>query len=203
MELQYELTMDDLMAFHRRHLRRLWRTAGYVAALLGLVVSSLVFLVMRSERSATSSDHLPLFVWPIMTGVVTAVVAGTTALLGLVHARFVRAGLASTAPRDAFGKHTVVLCADEVIERTGTTETRRRWEAVENIEEGGDFIAFCDCKVTSHNYWGAAMKPLIIPKRAFQDEHHMQVFLDEARRLKAEAAAAAAQAAEAQRPPAW
>jgi hypothetical protein len=190
MELQYDLTIDDVMLFHRQYLWRRWRMAGYRVVVLSAVLSSVVFLITRSERSATSGEGLPLFLWPILVGFLGVIGIGVTALLGLLNTRSIRASLTAGAFAGTFGRRTLALSADGVIERTEMQETRRAWAIFEPVEEGKDLIAFRESNVApGTTILGPEVKALIIPKRAFRDEQHMRAFLDEARRFHGEAGA--------------
>jgi hypothetical protein len=192
-ELQYELTVDDVMLFHRRNLWHRWRAAGYRVMAIGVVSIVLVFLLGRSQRDVGSGRSWPLFVLPILVAVLGALAIGVTALLGLLNARSIRATLTAGAFSGTFGQRTLALSADGIIERTEMQETRRAWGLFEPVEERSGLLAFRERNVApGTTVLGADVKALIIPRRAFRDEEHLRAFLDEARRLKAQADAAQA-----------
>ena len=189
MELQYELTIDDVMAFQRRHIGRLYRVAGFaVAALVGLL-SLLTFAISYSAKQAhgpASGSFLPYLAATVFFVALAVIIVFA---LRANHMACVRRTLESGHGSTRFGTHTVTIEEGWLIERTALSETRRRWQAVHSIEDTEEYVAVCEGPIALPMMYAPTAVPLIIPKRAFRDEQQMRAFLDEVARLRAAAQA--------------
>ncbi len=179
MELQYDLTHDDRLALQRHHLRKLTavqRSLPYRAVMVAVIV--VIYILFRLAMPARTSPTGATFLF----GVALCVIAFLLRVGELVR----KAIINRVAKKELYGggetEHVrLALEPEAVVSQSQWGAGRILWAAVRQIEEAREHIFMTT----------GAGEVLIIPKRAFQDERHMQVFLDDARRLKREAEAAA------------
>jgi hypothetical protein len=174
MEVQYELTADDLFSFH-------WR-AAFESAIArrtrrsGLL-SVFVVLLLLTFLPAISSPEF-LFHW--LNWVMIAVVFPTVA----VAYRFLERGLIRRAIRELvrreqpnkglIGRHRMVLDESGLIESTAVGESRTSWAGVDRVEQNDAYVFIYTTPTMAH----------VIPKRAF-DGSGAQAFFEYASRASA------------------
>src|SRR5215216_7230049 len=166
MEVEYELTHDDLYAFQcraafdsprgRRSTRKvylLWFVALLLVSLLpaigpdGFVISRVNFIFLAVA-------------FPIV-GLVQ----------GFLTRRLMRRALLDLLKeekpgRGQLGKHKVVLTEDSVVESTAVGESRTSWAGVDRIEQNPQYIFIYTSPAAAH----------VIPKRAFRDMQEAEGF---------------------------
>ena len=183
MELQYELSLDDLVAFNKYHIwhsptcRRAYR--WNLALTLGIVVIGLLIPTL-SAKTDDSRLHLIIGLVIVLAPVALLVWLALHLHWRLSPARRVRKLLREGANKGSLGMHTLTFGQRGVTEISTVSEATWTWESFERIAEDKKHVYVYLGAVSAH----------VIPKRAFRDEQHMRAFLDEVRGLKAEADAA-------------
>jgi hypothetical protein len=178
MEVEYEITADDLFAFH-------WRAAfgspraqrarrkTYLYWFLALLVMTLL--------PAIGSDG---FVIARVNFIFLAVAFPLVALLHwLLYRRLTRRGILGELKKvmpnkGLLGRHKVVLNEGELIESTAVGESRMLWAGVDRVEQNGEYIFIYTQPNAAH----------IIPKRAFNNAQSAESFYQLARIRKESAA---------------
>lgn len=168
MEVEYELTPQDLYAFHWRSVfatargRRARRTVYLLSLLAVLLVSSLPaigadgFVISRMNFNflVVALPIVFLFQW---------------CLDRLLVRRAILQMLKEHKPeKGQLGKHRIVLNEDGVVESTAVGESRTSWAGVERIEQSPDYIFIYTSPVAAH----------IIPKRAFGDTQQAEALCE-------------------------
>ena len=180
MELRYQVTGDDYRA-HVKHvsrkINRVIKPWLSIVVMVGVITAATV-LANRLYPRQPSGKRDP------RRGIVVVVVAvaaifGSRSLLRWRRRRFVDRAL-SGGPTVV--DVTLALQPDGIATQSSTGHGLTYWHAVKTIERAGEHILI---RV------GIAGE-LIIPKRAFQDEQHMQVFLGEIERFRNQSASAPA-----------
>lgn len=186
MELTYDLTQDDFVALDHHDaecfadVARSWRIRGpmYLAG-----IAAFAYYYSVTHKQMPFPETLSTFATGL--GVVVAFFLLKMAFQKRLIDRTVRAAYA-----DIGTLHCALGITEErVVFDTQISSMRWFWAAVTAIEESEHHV-FVRCTTYSK---------VIIPKRAFDSAQHMQAFLDETRRLKAEGQAAT-QASEAGEP---
>jgi YcxB-like protein len=179
MDVEYELTPDDLYAFQWRaayrspNSRRI-RRRGYLYVLLPLLVIGLLPSVGPGGiRIARINLLFLVIVLPIVAGLYWIFVRRTLELA-------IRKEIAKEAPeKGRLGRHRVVLSSAGIDETTAVGQTVTRWAGVDRIEEDEHYIFIYTAPSAAH----------IIPKRAFAGSR-AEDFYDIASRYAAERSAA-------------
>ena len=171
MEIEYELTADDLYAFHWRSVftsprgRRDMRKAyGYW------------FLVMLllTILPAIGSDGFVITRVNLLFLVVTYPVI--VLVQWLLYRRLARRGilklLKEVAPnKGQLGRHKLALNAGDLVESTAVGESRTLWPGVVRVEQNRDYIFIYTQPHAAH----------IVPKRAFNNAEAAESFYQLAR----------------------
>jgi len=175
MEVEYDLTRDDLFAFQwraafnsprGRRIRRwtylTWLIAIVVFAVLpaidadGFTLSrvSVTFIVLAFAIAA-------LFQWLF-----------ETRLMRLL----IRRMLSDEKPeRGHLGRHRLILDDDGAVERTAVNESRTSWAGIDRIEQDAAYIFVYTSPNAAH----------VVPRRAFADARQAEDFYEFARARKA------------------
>ena len=166
MEVEYELTRDDLYAFQWRGVfetprgRRARRTV-YLGWLLAIVLFSIVpaigadgFVISRVSFTfiVVAISIVFLFQWCLERWVIRR------AILQLLEDEQPGKGL--------LGRHRVVLSQDGLIESTAVGESRSSWAGVDRVEQDPHNIYIYTSLAAAH----------VIPKRAFRDPQEADAF---------------------------
>jgi YcxB-like protein len=177
LEVDYEITRDDLYAFQWRAVfesarsRRARRTA-YLLWLLAILLFAIVPAI--GPDGVTLSRVSFTF---IATSLLVALLLQWCLERWLVrHA--IRQLLASERPnRGQLGRHRLILGDDGLTESTVVGEARTRWAGVDRIEQSPDYIYIYTSPAAAH----------IVPKRAFPNSEQADAFyrLSQARRQAA------------------
>jgi len=185
MELQYEITLDDLVTFNKYHIRHSPTCRrSYWWNLVGMIVAFVLVAVLVGALYGTpiaTAIHLAILLplsWPLWHLIYRVTVA-----------RRLRKLYREGENRGLAGIHLIRIDAEGLAGTSQAGESKLKWVIVERIVEDNNHLYI----------YVSAVSAIVIPKRAFQDEHHIQAFRDEARRLKAEGQAAT-QASEAGEP---
>ena len=171
MEVEYELTADDLFSFH-------WRAAFSSAAARrarrnGLLTVFVVLLLLIFLPALSSPEFLFHWLNWLMIAVVFPIV--------VVAYRFLERGLMRRAIRELvdreqpnkglIGRHRIVLDDSGLIESTAVGESRTSWAGVDRVEQNDAYIFIYTTPTMAH----------VIPKRAF-DGSGAQAFFEYAGR---------------------
>jgi hypothetical protein len=177
MELEYELTRDDLYAFQWRAAfesprgRRIRRWV-YLGWLLAIVLFAIVPAIGPDGFSISRvSFTFILVAYPI-------------ACLGqwFYETRMMRRAILQLVndekpDRGQLGKHRMALTENEVLESTAVGESRTSWAGVDRVEQNTDYIFVYTSPAAAH----------MIPKRAFRDPQEAEAFYQLAQARKAAA----------------
>lgn len=187
MEVEFELGIDDVLAFSRYHERRspAVRRARRLQQLILAIFAFLVFLAYGLVCALTASPETFLLDIRFMAGF------GSVWLLFLalsiaarhIQGRVFRRMLDEGKNKSTIGKHRLSVGQRGIMDLTAFSEQCTTWQGVERIADNEEYIFLYINAISAH----------VIPKCAFEHMRHMKVFLDEARRLKAEADARASQ----------
>jgi hypothetical protein len=176
-EVEYELTRDDLYAFQWRGVfesprgRRARRTA-YLGWLIAVVLFAIVpaigadgFTISRVSFGfiAITLPVVFLFQWCLERWLVR---------------RAIRQLLEEGRPdRGQLGRHRLVLDEAGLSESTAVGASRTAWAGVDRVEQNRDYIFIYTAPVAAH----------VIPKRAFLDPQQAEEFYQLSRTRKAAA----------------
>lgn len=166
MEIEYELTPDDLYAFQWRAVfvsprgRRTRRTV-YLLWVLAIVLFAIV--------PAIGADGFVLS-RVSFTFIVVAI------LIALLFQRFLERWLVRRAilqlvkeerpGKGQLGKHRMVVSEDGLVETTAVGESRTSWAGVDRVEQNPDYIFIYTTPAAAH----------LIPKRAFRNLQEADAF---------------------------
>ena len=168
MQIEYELTSDDLFAFQ-------WRSAfkskmGRRSSRMSYVVWFLVLLLF-SILPAISPDGFNIEDVDLRFLVTAFVIV---AILNWLVVRWLMRRaihkLLSEVKRDKgqLGRHKVLLDEDGVVESTAVGESRSSWAGIDRLEQDREYIFIYTQPHAAH----------IIPKRAFNNSHEAQAFYE-------------------------
>ena len=166
MEVEYELTLDDLYAFQWRAAftsPRSRRTRGkvYLYWFLALFLFSMVpaigpdgFVIARANFTflVVAFPIVALAQWYLERRLMRR------ALLQLLKKE--------KPGRGQLGKHRVALTEGGVIESTAVSESHTTWAGVDRVEQDSQYIFIYTSPVAAH----------VIPKRAFRDMKEAESF---------------------------
>ena len=178
MDVEYEITADDLYAFHWRSVftsprgRRNMRKA-YIYTFLVLLLLTILPAIGSDGFVFTRGSFLFLAVtYPVIL-----------VLQWLIYRWLARRGilrlLKEYGPnKGQLGWHKLVLNASDLVETTAVGESRTLWPGVDRVEQNENYIFIYTQPHAAH----------IIPKRAFNDGQAAESFYHFARSSKADAA---------------
>jgi hypothetical protein len=157
MEVNYELTPDDLYAFQLRGLQkspiaRRSRRNMYIGILVALVILTIVPAI-GSDGFVISRVSIGFLVIPFVIVV---------SLTWLIEKRMTRKAILQIVKQEKsekgqLGRHTVKLEETAVVESTAVGEQRISWAGIDRVEHDPDCIYI----------YTTPMSALVIPKRAF------------------------------------
>lgn len=172
MTIECENTLDDILAFNFYHFEHspAARKRANIQRYGGAILLALVLLLTSSFLEFT-----PL-AWLIGIGFIIAWI--------LLEPRFHRSELRKMAGsflregtnKGVTGKRTFTLQAESVTETTDASESRTRWDCVEQIVKTDDYIFIYTSAVTAY----------VIPRRAFDTEAEYDTFFKTATKYKTE-----------------
>jgi len=156
MEVDYQLTREDLYAFQWRAAylsadSRRFRRRSYVYLLVPLLVIGLLPSIGGSSPGIVVSLVFVLTVVPILA-----------ALYWMIHRRLLRRAILGLIEKERadggqLGSHRIVLGDDAIIASTAVSETRTSWAGVDRVEQDTAYIYI----------YTSPLAALVIPKRAF------------------------------------
>jgi hypothetical protein len=168
MTLEYEIALDDVVAFnlyhfdHSRVARRNRNLARYgVPVFLGLLVAAIDF----------PPSPVPIVAW--ILGAVLFVIIWPW-IERRITRRYVTRFFLEGQNKAMFGKHTLKVLPDSIVETSEHGETSVSWDAVEKIVKTDDMIYI----------YGSAVAAFLVPRRAFQTEEAFNEFLETVEKLK-------------------
>jgi hypothetical protein len=171
MELHYELTVDDHKAMVRQQTARFRKAAKSPQSTIALAAiilgGGLLVGRLYPRHGLGSPDQLLGLLWfgVLLVAVAVSIVIRRSAT-GRALDQVFGGGMT------AIDVH-LALRPDGIAGESSASSGLTYWRAVKSIEDTGDYVVVRT---------GIAGE-LIIPKRAFQDAQHMQVFLGELQRL--------------------
>jgi hypothetical protein len=166
MEVEYELTPDDLYAFQWRAAfnsplsRRVARRV-YLGWFLALLLFSIIPAIGPDGFTISRVNFTFLLIaFPI---VALAQYFLERRLMGRAILRLLKQ---EKPGRGQLGRHRVVLTEDGVVESTAVNESRTSWAGVDRIEQNPQYIFIYTSPAAAH----------VIPKRAFRDMQEAEGF---------------------------
>jgi hypothetical protein len=176
-ELDYELTREDLYAFQWRAAfesprGRRTRRCVYLGWLLAIVLFAIVPAIgPHGFAISRVSFTFILVAFPI-------VALAQWYLERRLMRRFIRRLLEDEKPgRGQLGKHRLAMSEEGVVESTAVSESRTTWAGVDRVEQNSDYIFIYTSPAAAH----------MIPKRAFRELQEAEAFYQLARARKAAA----------------
>jgi hypothetical protein len=173
MEVEYELTPDDLYAFQwRAAFRRRGRRVYLYWLLVLLLFSALPAIGPDGFVISRANFTFLLIAFPV-------VALAQWYLERRLMRRAILQLLKEEKPgKGQVGRHRVVLNEGGVVESTAVGESRTSWAGVDRIEQNPEYIFIYTSPVAAH----------VIPKRAFRDKQEAEAFYDLSRTRKEAAA---------------
>jgi hypothetical protein len=166
MEVEYDLTRDDLFAFQwraaydsprgRRTRRKLY--AGWLVAVL---------LFVFVPAIGPHGIEIARVSWLFLIIAFATIILFQIVMERWLMRRAIRGLVRDEKPeKGQLGRHTVVLSETELVERTAVGEQRTSWAGVDRVEENPDYIFIYTTAAAAH----------LIPKRAFRDRQTAERF---------------------------
>jgi hypothetical protein len=173
MNIEYELNIDDILAFHLYHhehspeIGRVWKLIRRML----LFISILEFLIAITLLVAFGKQQLPLVI-------ALGACAVLTFLLWSFHLFTFQKTLRLTVARDygqgrnkLIGKHKLSITPDAVTDITDTGESTTRWNTIGYVSSTDQYL-FMLVRFSS---------PYIVPRSAFDDEAAFRQFVEGAK----------------------
>lgn len=177
MDIEYQITLDDLYAFQWR---AVYRTAAGRRARRHVYGTLLLLFLVIAIVPSISPDGID-FAWInwLLVAVVFPISAGAYWLLERWQMRrAIRAYVRREHPeKGQIGRHRLVLDDEFVTESTAVGETRTAWEGIDRVEQDDDYIFIYTSPSAAH----------VVPKRIFTGTQ-AEEFFQEASRLASRAA---------------
>jgi hypothetical protein len=174
MEVEYELTPDDLYAFQ-------WRAAFTSSkgrrARRGVYLLWLLAVLLFAAVPAIGADGFVIsrMNFTFILVALPIVVLFQWCLERLLMRRAILQMLKEEKPgKGQLGKHRIVMGEDGLVESTAVGESRTSWAGVDRIEQNPEYIFIYTSAAAAH----------MIPKRAFKDIHEADGFYQLARASK-------------------
>lgn len=168
MEIEYELTKEDLYAFQ-------WRSAysspraRRMAWKPYLFLFIVVLLVSLMGSIGTDGFTFSLVHFSLLFVVFPIVALITWLTTRITMRRFINQILKEEKPeRGQLGKHRVVLQDSGLVESTAVNESSRAWTGIDRIEQDSNYIYI----------YTAPLMAIVIPKRAFKDAAAAEAFYE-------------------------
>ncbi|HSB08553.1 MAG TPA: YcxB family protein [Blastocatellia bacterium] len=174
MEVEYELTTDDLYAFQwraalRSPIARRARRKVYAGWLLALLLFSALPAIGADGFVISRVNFTFLLVaFPVV------VLAQWYLERRLTRQAILQLLNGEKAEKGQLGRHKVVLSESGVVESTAVGESRTSWAGVDRIEHNPEYIFIYTSRAAAH----------IIPKRAFRDMQEAEAFYQLSRMSK-------------------
>jgi hypothetical protein len=179
MELEYEFTLDDQLASlkYQAQRSRAGRRTPTAVFIVWATLAALAFPVYHATKGPGTPGSATLREFLTCTAVVLGVLLLQALVLAVIRSRHIRQTLTDGENKALYCTHALAIRPDCLTDETSLRKYRWAWEAIEAIEEDENHVFI----------YITAVSALPIPKRAFQNQRHAQLFLDEARRFKAQA----------------
>jgi hypothetical protein len=168
MDIEYENSMDDILALNLYHHQQL-PAARRTRMLLQYgppVILVIIFLVQVSITGGSLVSSLP---WLFFAGI--WVIFVPYSLRRAMKKRVTRMVLENQGG-GITGRHKLSLKSDAVTDQTGSGKTKTRWADVPKLVVTGSYLYIYISDTSAH----------IIPKRAFESEAEFKEFVDTAMR---------------------
>jgi hypothetical protein len=166
MEIEYELTRDDLYAFQWRAAFDSPRSKRFTRK---VYIYWFLALLLLSVMPAIGSDGFVIsrvnFTFLVLSFTVVALLQWS---LGrrLMRRAILQLIKDEKADRGQLGKHKVVVTEAGLVESTAVGESRTSWAGVDRVEQNPEYIFIYTSPAAAH----------VIPKRAFRDMAEAEAF---------------------------
>jgi hypothetical protein len=165
-EVEYELTRDDLYAFQWRGVfltprGRRTRRAPYLLWVLAILISAIVPAI-GAHGFAISRVSLGF----IVVAIPIAFLFQWCFERWLIRRTILRLLEDEKPGKGQLGRHTIVVSEHGLVERSAVGESRTSWGGVDRIEQDPNYIFIYTAPAAAH----------VIPKRAFKDPQEADAF---------------------------
>jgi len=170
MQLKFDLTKEDVIAFNMYHYAHSpsLRRKKWVNLVWGMVLALVCVLAAIAVKGSGGSAD---FLWSLLVSI-PLYIACYPFLLRRAQRTAVERLIAEGQNRDQFGKKQVTITPIEITAGGDLTSTTVRWKAVERIEvaEAYAYVYF------------SALQAVIIPRRAFASDEEFSAWVETARK---------------------
>ena len=168
MDIEYEISTDDLLAFHLYQNEQSLALRGCrwgFQLIIGLITAagSVIYFMLR--------DYLMASVW--LVAAVLLVVLAPRVLRGSIKRQIVRLYRLGKY-RGSIGKHRISLTPEAMVNSTEESKARVLWRDVEKIAATDEHLFL----------YTSAETAIVVPKRAFSDEAEWAEFVKTARQYR-------------------
>jgi hypothetical protein len=163
MQVNVELTMDDIVAFnnfHHDHSPTLRRQKYLVSVLLVIAAGIAILAVILKPSLARKSD---VWLW------IPVLLIGAAVYPAIYRAwlsRVVRGMFSEGSLEPLLGRKEVSITPVEIVETGASRSTTVRWSCVQRIEQAPDVLYV----------YISATEAIVLPRRAFADEAAFAAF---------------------------
>jgi len=174
MTVEYEITKDDLSAFHLYHhrhsptARRQYLRSWFLPAFVWLLVCSGIWYLADRERGTPLRTFLDLL--PLFSGVPLQLLYFPWAYRRKLR-KIIEGMVSEGQNRGVFSRHRVTISPEGVTESCEHGQTSTAWRAIERVASAGE-----------HAYiYTNAVAAIIVPRRAFASPTEFDEFVRTAR----------------------
>lgn len=181
MEIEYELTLDDLLeynVYHWQHSPSIRRSLTIGHCGLAVVIACItIYLGYPNFKYQTS---LTLKLLPMLPGVIIVVcdLLFFEKVFWLRSRKNAERLYKEGKLKDTIGKKYLTLTQDEIIGKSTSSEIKTKWSGVEKVVDTDRQILI----------YFAALNAYLIPKRTFPDKAKCSEFIETAKKFHADAA---------------
>jgi hypothetical protein len=179
MQIEYENTMEDVVAFNMFHYDHspVHRRNRLIQQFLFPLLTSSPVAILSLFSGENWAYVLPM--WILWAVVSLGWVLLYPPYLRWIVKRRIPAAYREGSNRNTIGKHVMVLTPEELIDSTDVNRTAYKWIGVNKIVTDDRYIYL----------YVASLSAFIVPKRAFPDETSVRDFMETAERFRSAAVA--------------
>ncbi len=180
MEIEYELTLDDLVEyniFHWQHSPSIRRSLTIGHCGLAVVIACITIYFGYPNFKCQTSLILKLL--PMLPGVIIVLcdLLFFEKVFWLRSKKYAERSFKEGNLKDTIGKKILTLTQEEIIGKSTSSEFKTRWSGVDKVVETDHQILI---------YYGS-LRAYVIPKRAFHDEEKCKEFIETAKKYHTDA----------------
>jgi hypothetical protein len=181
MEIEFEITLDDLVAFnvyHNRHSKPGKRNRLILSGFLTLAALASMSSILLPDPDSPivwNASSITLSLLPILFMAALFGLALSPGVRRWQTKRALKRLLSEGKSKRLVGARRLTLTSTGVTHRTAVTEAETKWSAVEKLVETDQHLFI----------YTSPVEAFIVPRRAFVDEAQYQEFAGTARRSQA------------------